>query len=120
MLIFIYFALWRCDSSFRECTSGPRTTDRDIYQKSVEICQNNLFNLLYRIFTRVGASDRILAGQSTFFVELAETATILSQATKVFFSFQNVDYVIGVFHLMFICFDSAGSNGKQYYIISHL
>jgi dsDNA-specific endonuclease/ATPase MutS2 len=36
-----------------------------------------------RIFTRVGASDRILAGQSTFFVELAETATILSAATKV-------------------------------------
>jgi len=35
-----------------------------------------------RIFTRVGASDRILAGQSTFFVELAETATILSAATK--------------------------------------
>lgn len=38
-----------------------------------------------RIFTRVGASDRILAGQSTFFVELAETATILSAATKVRF-----------------------------------
>ena len=36
-----------------------------------------------RIFTRVGASDRILAGQSTFFVELAETATILTAATKV-------------------------------------
>jgi DNA mismatch repair protein MSH6 len=36
-----------------------------------------------RIFTRVGASDRILAGQSTFFVELAETATILKLATKV-------------------------------------
>ena len=35
-----------------------------------------------RIFTRVGASDRILAGQSTFYVELAETATILNQATK--------------------------------------
>ncbi len=34
-----------------------------------------------RVFTRVGASDRILAGQSTFFVELAETATILSGAT---------------------------------------
>jgi DNA mismatch repair ATPase MutS len=38
-----------------------------------------------RIFTRVGASDRILAGQSTFFVELAETATILAAATKVLF-----------------------------------
>lgn len=31
-----------------------------------------------RISTRVGASDRILAGQSTFFVELAETAAILN------------------------------------------
>ena len=35
-----------------------------------------------RIFTRVGASDRILAGQSTFFVELAETSVILRQATN--------------------------------------
>ena len=34
-----------------------------------------------RIFTRLGASDRILQGQSTFFVELAETATILHEAT---------------------------------------
>ena len=37
-----------------------------------------------RIFTRVGASDRILAGQSTFFVELAETSLILKAATEVF------------------------------------
>jgi DNA mismatch repair protein MSH6 len=35
-----------------------------------------------RIFTRLGASDRILAGQSTFFVELAETAAILRSATQ--------------------------------------
>jgi len=35
-----------------------------------------------RIFTRVGASDRILAGQSTFYVELAETASILHLATE--------------------------------------
>jgi DNA mismatch repair protein MSH6 len=34
-----------------------------------------------RIFTRVGASDRILAGQSTFFVELSETAAVLHHAT---------------------------------------
>jgi DNA mismatch repair protein MSH6 len=35
-----------------------------------------------RIFTRIGASDRILQGQSTFFVELSETATILHKATR--------------------------------------
>ncbi len=34
-----------------------------------------------RIFTRIGACDRILSGQSTFFVELSETAMILKSAT---------------------------------------
>ncbi|CDW72387.1 dna mismatch repair protein msh6 [Stylonychia lemnae] len=34
-----------------------------------------------RIFTRLGASDRILEGKSTFFVEMEETNTILLQAT---------------------------------------
>jgi hypothetical protein len=37
-----------------------------------------------RIYTRIGATDKILSGQSTFFVELAETATILRSATQVF------------------------------------
>jgi DNA mismatch repair protein MSH6 len=35
-----------------------------------------------RIFTRLGASDRILCGQSTFFVELAETAAAARGATR--------------------------------------
>eukprot|EP00041_Stephanoeca_diplocostata_P029567 m.877656 g.877656 ORF g.877656 m.877656 type:complete len:1327 (+) comp23582_c0_seq5:181-4161(+) len=34
-----------------------------------------------RIFTRIGANDNIIAGRSTFMVELKETATILNQAT---------------------------------------
>lgn len=34
-----------------------------------------------RVFTRLGASDRILAGQSTFFVELSEASTVLHHAT---------------------------------------
>ncbi len=35
-----------------------------------------------RIFTRVGASDDLSEGQSTFMVEMAETATILHEATE--------------------------------------
>lgn len=35
-----------------------------------------------RIFTRIGASDKILAGESTFYMELSETASILHHATK--------------------------------------
>lgn len=37
--------------------------------------------LVDRVFTRLGASDRIMHGESTFFVELSETACILKHAT---------------------------------------
>lgn len=37
--------------------------------------------LVDRIFTRLGANDDILAGQSTFLVELSETSAILQHAT---------------------------------------
>jgi len=37
--------------------------------------------LVDRIFTRIGAQDEIHAGQSTFMVEMVETATILNHAT---------------------------------------
>ncbi len=35
-----------------------------------------------RIYTRVGASDDLTAGQSTFMVEMSEVADILKYATK--------------------------------------
>ncbi len=38
--------------------------------------------LVDRIFTRVGASDDLAAGQSTFMVEMTEVADILKNATK--------------------------------------
>ena len=34
------------------------------------------------IFTRLGVSDRIMSGESTFYVELSETAAILQHATR--------------------------------------
>ena len=34
-----------------------------------------------RIYTRIGANDNIMGGQSTFMVELAETSKILKEAT---------------------------------------
>ena len=39
------------------------------------------FGIVDRLFSRVGASDDITQGQSTFMVEMIETATILQQAT---------------------------------------
>lgn len=35
-----------------------------------------------RIFTRIGASDRILEGKSTFYVEMEETRNILERGSK--------------------------------------
>ncbi|MCS6789814.1 MAG: DNA mismatch repair protein MutS [Bacteroidia bacterium] len=40
------------------------------------------FQLVSQIFSRVGASDNIAAGQSTFMVEMQELTRILHQATK--------------------------------------
>jgi len=40
------------------------------------------FTPVDRVFTRLGARDRILHGESTFFVELSETSIIFQHATK--------------------------------------
>jgi DNA mismatch repair protein MutS len=39
-------------------------------------------HILDRIFTRIGAGDNVSEGKSTFLVEMEETASICSQATK--------------------------------------
>jgi DNA mismatch repair protein MutS len=43
--------------------------------------ENAVIGLVDRIFTRVGAADDIARGQSTFMVEMVETANILNHAT---------------------------------------
>ena len=40
------------------------------------------FSMVDKVFTRVGASDRILESKSTFFMELEETKFIMDNATK--------------------------------------
>ena len=39
-------------------------------------------DLVDRIFTRIGASDDLARGQSTFMVEMSETANLLNNATR--------------------------------------
>ena len=41
-----------------------------------------VIGIVDRIFTRVGASDNLIRGQSTFMVEMMETAAILKHATR--------------------------------------
>jgi DNA mismatch repair protein MutS len=44
--------------------------------------QSMRFGLVDRIYTRIGASDNVARGRSTFMVEMTETATILNTATR--------------------------------------
>ena len=41
-----------------------------------------VMTLVDRIFTRIGANDKLLEGKSTFFIEMEETKNILENATK--------------------------------------
>jgi DNA mismatch repair protein MutS len=45
-------------------------------------CEEADLCVVDRIFTRVGASDDLASGQSTFMVEMSEVSNILQYATK--------------------------------------
>jgi DNA mismatch repair protein MutS len=74
--------------------TGPNMAGKSTYIRSVALitimahigsfipASAARIGLVDRIFTRVGASDNISRGESTFMVEMVETANILSNATK--------------------------------------
>ena len=83
-----------CDENRMMIITGPNMAGKSTYMRQVAlIClmaqigsfvpakEANL-PVCDRIFTRVGASDDLASGQSTFMVEMSETAHILRNATK--------------------------------------
>jgi DNA mismatch repair protein MutS len=86
----------RLDASDRQIVllTGPNMGGKSTYLRQVALlvllaqsgswvpATQATIGLVDRLFTRVGAADRLGAGQSTFMVEMRETADILSSATS--------------------------------------
>jgi DNA mismatch repair protein MutS len=74
--------------------TGPNMSGKSTYLRQVALiallaqmgsfvpARSSRLGLTDRIFTRIGAQDEIHAGQSTFMVEMVETANILHHATR--------------------------------------
>ena len=73
--------------------TGPNMAGKSTYMRQVALivlmaqmgsfvpARSAKIGLVDRVFTRIGASDDLASGQSTFMVEMAEVATILKYAT---------------------------------------
>ncbi|KFZ29641.1 DNA mismatch repair protein MutS [Pseudidiomarina atlantica] len=74
--------------------TGPNMGGKSTYMRQAALCaimahcgsfvpaDRAVFGPIDRIFTRIGASDDLASGRSTFMVEMTEAATILHNATE--------------------------------------
>ncbi|MDR0850390.1 MAG: DNA mismatch repair protein MutS [Christensenellaceae bacterium] len=83
-----------CDKNRTMIITGPNMAGKSTYMRQVALivllahmgsfvpAKSAEISLTDRIFTRIGASDDLAYGQSTFMVEMVEVSNILNNATK--------------------------------------
>ena len=82
-----------CDERQVAIITGPNMAGKSTYMRQVALivlmaqmgsfvpARSARIGLVDRVFTRIGASDDLASGQSTFMVEMSEVASILKYAT---------------------------------------
>ncbi len=83
-----------CDGDMIQILTGPNMSGKSTYLRQIGLivilaqigsfvpAESASIGLVDRVFTRVGALDNLARGQSTFLVEMVETANILHNATN--------------------------------------
>ncbi len=85
----------RIDGASRlQIITGPNMAGKSVYLRQIALitllaqtgsyvpAEEATLGVVDRIFTRVGAEDRLASGESTFMVEMTEAASILNSATE--------------------------------------